>query len=280
MIVSILRKQARENLKGKWKKVILMMLVFFALTILLSYLKDWLVINTPYGLISNIINAVIVVALNYGILVSFIRIKRDEKINCFHFIYYAARDFEKVWKVIGRMLLRLLVYIISLLLLGYIIITEIVSLYLGNGIRLSFFVEIIAFIALTIFFCMKMLEYSVNNYILFDNKEDKAKNILNESKRLMKGHRWDFVRMYLSFSGWYILGLIFSVGIILLLYFYAKINTYYLLYISYIPLIFLMPYMYVTSSYFYDNLLYNNPKPKEEENNKNKTKKKKSKKKN
>ena len=145
--------------------------------------------------------------------------------------------------------------------------------------RLSFWVEILATIGLSIFISMRVLYYSLMNYVLYDNRESKAKDILKESERLMKKHRWDFIKMNLSFAGWFILGVAFSVAIILSLYFFLNINSYFLIYISYIPLIFLLPYTYTTTVCFYDNLLYNNPKPKEEENNK-KTKKKSKKKSN
>ena len=280
MIVSVLRKEARENLKGKWKKALLIMVVFYILTILIDFLKVWIATNTPYGTFANIVGIVINVALNYGLLASFIKLKRNENVNCLHSIYYAGRDVEKVWKNIGRLILKLLVYIILLLLFLYLTVIEIFSLYYGNGIRLSFFIEALVTLAISIFLSMKMLYYSLMNYVVYDNRDLKAKEVLKESERLMKNHRWDFIKMYLTFAGWFILGILFTTAIILSLYFFAKINNYYLLYISYIPQIFLMPYLYTTTVCFYDNLVYNNPRPKEDEiNNKQKKKKKISKKK-
>ena len=274
MVVSILRKEARENLKGKWKKAILIMIIFFLTTILLDFARDWLVLNTPYGLFANILNIVITITLSYGLLVSYIKLKRNEKTSLLHYIYYSAIDGKKVWKNMGRLLFRTSGYITIIILFGYVIITEIISLLSGGGVRLSFFIEIIVFVVTTILFVMKAIYYALNTYILYDNKTCKSKELLNESERLMKNHRWDFVKMILSFAGWFILGLIFSVAIILSLYFFAKINDYKMIYITYIPLIPLMPYMYITTVCFYDNLLYNNPKPKEEVNNTKKDKKK------
>ena len=267
MIVSVLRKEARENLKGKWKKAILIMLVFYITSILISWLRGYLVVNTAYGLLVNILNIVITININYGLLASFIKLKRNEKVNCLHFIYFAGHDAEKIWKVIGRFLLRLLLPILGMLLSAYLIITEIISLYYGYGIRVSFFIEIICFIAVTIYLCMQMLYYSLNNYILYDNNKLKAKEIINESKRLMKNHRWDFIKLNLSFAGWYLLGSLFSIGIILFMYYILKINSLALAYISYIPLIFILPYVNVSLTCFYDNILYNNPKPNDEQKN-------------
>ena len=113
MVVSLLRKEARNNLKGKWKKAILILLTFFITTIILALMNGWLLSNTQYGLFGIILNIVITICINYGLMGSLIKLKRDEKVSIFHFIYYAGRDAEKVWKVIGRLLLRMLLYIIG-----------------------------------------------------------------------------------------------------------------------------------------------------------------------
>lgn len=270
MIISVLRKEARQNLKEKWKNALLIMLLFFITNLVITFVATWISTNTTYGLFANIISLVITVTLNYGLLASFIKLKRNEKVGYLHYIYYAGRDAEKVWKNIGRIILKLSFLIIALLLFLYLMVTEFVSLYNGYGMRLSYIIEILGVIGFSIWIMMKSLYYSLNNYILYDNKDYKAKEILKESERLMKNHRWDFVKMNLSFAGWFALGMIFSVAIILALFFVSNIQSFYLLYITYIPLIFLLPYIQITNICFYDNLLYNNPKPKDNETNKKK----------
>lgn len=263
MIVSVLRKEARNNLKGKWKKALLIMLLFYMITILIGIAANWIALNTTFGMIAIILNIVITVSLNYGILVSFIKLKRNENINCAYFIYCAIAYGGKIWKIIGKIFVNLLLYILPLLLFLYLMITEFISLYYGYGMRLSYFVEILGVILFSVLLCMKVLYYSLNNYILYDNEKHKVKEILKESERLMKNHRWDFLKLNLSFIGWFVLGILFSVALVLVLIFVANIKSLLLVYIVYIPLIFLMPYTYITSVFFYDNLLYNNPKNKE-----------------
>lgn len=267
MIVSQLRKEAREKLKGKWKNAILFMLIFYISSILISYIFTLISFETRYGIIISIFRTIITTGLNYGIICSFIKLKRNEKVNFLHFIVYAIKYTEKVWKIIGRFLLRLIWYIIGFLLSIYLVIIECISLYNGYGVRLSFFIEIICLILLTILLVKEMLYYQLNNYILFDNEGWKSKQILNESKRLMKNHRWDFIKLIFSFIGWQILGTIFCCGIILALYFFFNINNIKVFYILYIPLIFLTPYINITKICFYDNLLYNNPRLKNDEQN-------------
>ena len=106
MIISLLRKEARENLKGKWKKAFIIMFLFYIINILTGTITTWIATTTPYGLITLVLNIAITIPLNYGLLVSFIKLKRNEEVNCFHFVYYAIRDLEKVWKVLGKLILK------------------------------------------------------------------------------------------------------------------------------------------------------------------------------
>ena len=77
MIVSVLRKEARENLKGKWKKAALMMVLLYITTTLVSFCVSWISQNTQYGLLAIIFNIIITISLNYGILASYIKLKRN-----------------------------------------------------------------------------------------------------------------------------------------------------------------------------------------------------------
>ena len=289
MIASVIRKEARGNLKGKWKKSILMLIIFYITQALITFLISLLGKVFKQPLLLFILNIMITIALNYGLLVSFIRLKRNEKVNYLHFIYYAVKDLEKVWKVIGRLLLRLLIYIVGLVLSMYLLIIETVSLCYGYGVTIAFFVGIIGTIIFSILLTMNVLYYQLNNYILYDNNTWKAKQILNESKRLSTNHRWDIFKLIFSFAGWYTLAFIFDVAIILLMYFILGLNTNliqyieyikYFIYITYLPMIFLSPYVDISKICFYDVLKANNPRKEDEEIKINKNKKSKKKQKN
>lgn len=73
------------------------------------------------------------------------------------------------------------------------------------------------------------IRYSMSFFVLADNPEMGVMEALNESKRLMKGNKWKFFCLYLSFIGWSILGAI-----------------------TYIGDLFVMPYIYVSIAAFYD----------------------------
>ena len=53
---------------------------------------------------------------------------------------------------------------------------------------------------------VKAFSYAMAPYILADNPELTARESLNESKRIMDGHKFDLFVLQLSFFWWYILG--------------------------------------------------------------------------
>ena len=62
---------------------------------------------------------------------------------------------------------------------------------------------------------VKSLSYSMAYYIMLDNPEYTWRECLDESQKMMKGHKWQLFCLYLSFIGWYILGaLALGVGVL------------------------------------------------------------------
>ena len=77
------------------------------------------------------------------------------------------------------------------------------------------------------------LGYSQVYLVKLDNPEMGDFDAIKKSKELMKGHKWEFFLLGLSFIGWMILG-IFTLGILYL---------------------WLIPYMSVTMCNFYNELV-------------------------
>ncbi|MBQ3922819.1 MAG: DUF975 family protein [Spirochaetales bacterium] len=74
--------------------------------------------------------------------------------------------------------------------------------------------------------------YSMTFYILADNPEMSGIDALNKSKEMMKGHKWEFFLLQLSFIGWCLL-VPFTFGLLL---------------------IWLTPYMETTTALYYEKL--------------------------
>ena len=60
---------------------------------------------------------------------------------------------------------------------------------------------------------IKGISYSQSYFILAENPDMTASEALNESKRIMDGHKWEYFVLQLSFLGWTILAS-FTFGIL------------------------------------------------------------------
>ena len=73
------------------------------------------------------------------------------------------------------------------------------------------------------------IKYSMAFYILNDNPEIGAMEAIRRSKEMMEGHKMRFAEMWLSFLGWFLLGIVtFGLGMIYAVPYYraAKANFY------------------------------------------------------
>lgn len=72
---------------------------------------------------------------------------------------------------------------------------------------------------------IKGLSYSMGMYILAEHPEMSATQALDESKRMMRGHKWELFVLQLSFIGWFLL-VPFTMGLLLIwLTPYVKMST-------------------------------------------------------
>ncbi len=105
----------------------------------------------------------------------------------------------------------------------------------GKAVWLFIITEIFTFLwslLLIIPGVVKAFSYAMAPYILADNPELTAREALNESKRIMDGHKFDLFVLQLSFFWWYILGSI-TFGI---------------------AYIYVIPYINVTTANFYNSI--------------------------
>jgi len=82
---------------------------------------------------------------------------------------------------------------------------------------LLFFLIIFTWSAATVIFSIpaiiKTLQYSMVSYLVADNLNINWKTALNESKEMMVGNKWGYVKLVLSFVPWYILGMMLCCGV-------------------------------------------------------------------
>ncbi len=88
--------------------------------------------------------------------------------------------------------------------------------------------------ALMIPYSIIISKYAMSLYVMNERPELTSTQCVDESKRMMQGHRWEFFILKLSFLPWFLLCLIPFVG--------------------YLSLIYIIPYMQVTYTNFYHNI--------------------------
>lgn len=241
MVSSQIRANARESLTGKWGKAALLTLTYSIIVFVINFVCRLIPI------VGGIILFVISTPISYGLLVSFMKLKRGEEVGYVDFLSDGFSSFGKVWAVIGntvlKMILPVCLVIISIVLImigagGTIFgtTTLVNSTSSSTGIVAGFgfltVIGIIAYIASLIYAIIKGYLYSLSFYILNDNSDMTGKEIVNESEKLMKGNRWRYFWLGLTFIGWaFLAAFTFGIG-----------------------MLWLMPYMMIAMICFYEDL--------------------------
>lgn len=226
ILASESRQRARQSLSGNWKKAALITLIFLLINFVLGLLEAIPVVGVIVALLLS-------TPLSYGLLTTFIKIKRGESVAYTSFIKDGLSSFKKVWFVTLHVALKLLPWLLLLMLSVFLLSGVAVASAIGSSSGLLAILALALYIGSFIVIFTKTLYYSLTNYILYDNPELSAKEIVEKSKVLMEGNRARLFLLSLSFIGWIFLSA-FTLGI---------------------GYLFLLPYMQVAITHFYDDLI-------------------------
>lgn len=118
----------------------------------------------------------------------------------------------------------------------------------GELLVLSFMQGLFTFLWTLLFIIpgiIKSIAYSMAFYIKYDHPEYDWRQCLNESQRMMKGHKWQYFCLQLSFIGWILLGTL----------------------CCFVGVLWVVPYMSASAANFYENLkaLYDPEEPGDDE---------------
>ena len=212
MIATNIRKEAREALKGKWFKAIVMLFIEAVIIGIVVSLEEAIKDNSIIKPIFAILEIIIQIPLTFGLIYSFIKLKRNEEVSYLDFVKIGFENFSKSWAIFFRTLIKMVLPIVSiivaLILIGIMFAVGGVSgIALGAGqqtlgiviVAIAIYVAAIAY-AIVIGF-----KYVLTTYISYDNPDMIAKDIVEKSEELMAGHRGDLFVLLLSFLGWAIL---------------------------------------------------------------------------
>lgn len=226
MISSDIRREARVKLTGKWGQAALITLVYAVITYVIQFLCNLIPVIGPF------IALLITVPIGYGIIVSFIKLKRGEDVSLVQFLTDGFNSFSKAWSVSLNILLKMIVPIVIEIIfvimfigsVGMIFVGGISSLEASSAAGLAEaggmfgFISIIGLMAVGIWITCKSFYYVLSFYILNDNEGLSGKEVVEKSAELMEGKRASYFWLSLSFIGWAILAVIpFGLGMLWLI---------------------------------------------------------------
>lgn len=237
MTASEIRQKARKCLTGKWGKAALATLIFFIIDYIISFILNLVPI------IGSLASVIISVPLSFGFAVVVMsKFKRGEEISYMEFFKDGFEKFAKVWQVtlwiLVKMLAPLIIAIIGIFIILFGFTMSATSIALSSSFSTGSLFSIIGFIIYIvgiIWSIPKSYLYKLSLYIINDNPNMFAKEAVEKSAEIMNGHRWAFFWLQCTFLGWAFLSC-FTLGI---------------------GMLWLIPYIQVSTVAFYDNLAGN-----------------------
>lgn len=183
---------ALKSLSGKWGFAVIVTLIYMAIGDAPSVGIN-LIFSTQLGGLWTIV----ILPLIWGFFVVWLGLARGEKVD-YGTMFDGFKDYMRI-------------FLTTLLTVIYTVLWTLLLIVPG---------------------VIKSYSYSLTSYILKDNPDLKYDGAINESMRMMQGHKMEMFLLDLSFIGWYIL-CILTLGI---------------------GFLFLIPYWYTARAHFYEDL--------------------------
>jgi len=199
-MITDLKTKALEALKGRWNDAVGITAIYFAIVMGANLISQNLNKNeTPTSVILSFLIGLVAVPIVYGFYKCLMDFRVGKTDNSTLFKFY--KDSNILGKSIG-------LNIITGLIVGFWTL-----LFIIPGIIAS-------------------LSYSMAPYIFIENPEIGTMEALDESKRIMSGHKFDLFCLQLSFIGWMLLTIL-TLGL---------------------GLLWVIPYMELTTIEFYESI--------------------------
>jgi uncharacterized membrane protein len=228
-----LKQQAKDTLRGRWGTAIGMILVYELLIGAIGMIANFI----PF--IGSVALLVVSVPLSFGFIGQLLKFSRKEQVGVLDYFTIGFNNFGKSWSIVGYTLLKLVGYIIAYVVCTFAMVGLIVASISAESVvmlAIGMIIIGILFFVIYVLLLMKSYLYVLTEYIGNDNPGMSAKEVVEKSGELMRGHRWELFVLELSFIGWAILAML-TCGI---------------------GLLWLEPYMQVTTIKFYESLANGN----------------------
>jgi len=255
---SEIRKEARESLRGNWGKAVCIILAYMSFTFALGFVEGLFEETGFIFLLIELAVLVISIPLSFGLVISFMKLKRGEDVKAFGFLEDGFSRFSKSWGIAWHTFVRMLLPIVCLVLT---IILMTVLIFFGSNSSIIAILGIALYLATLIYVVSRSLLYTLAYYIGYDKPELSSKECVRKSEELMKGNRGNYFLLYLSFIGWILLILIpfviaysFFAFLVLSNMIVATIGLILVFIAFYVAGTYLTSYMNVATICFYDRL--------------------------
>lgn len=206
---SEIRKETREALRGKWGKAVCIVLAYMLISFIVGFVQGLIGEKTVLYSIIDLAFLIISVPLSFGLIISFIKLKRGDDVKAFGFLKDGLSRFSKSWGIAWHTFIKLLLPIICIFLIA-ILMTLLI--FFGNSSPVLTILGIALYIATLIYGVSRSFLYILAYYIGYDRPELSSKECVKKSEELMKGNRGNYFLLQLSFIGWAILAVL-SLGI-------------------------------------------------------------------
>lgn len=163
------------------------------------------------------------------------KLKRNEDFSYLDFFKAGFDKFVKVWQTTLWIFVKMLAPIVVAIIGAVIMASGITMSAAGSSGSVLIILGIIVYLVGIIWTIPRAYSYRLALYIVNDNPNMLAKEAVEKSAEIMNGHRWAYFWLQCTFIGWAILAC-FTLGI---------------------GMLWLIPYMHVSTVAFYDNLIGN-----------------------
>lgn len=165
--------------------------------------------NTMLVVFLNILVALFTMVVSFGFAAWALRRSRGEEAGYGTLL----TGFSMAGRVIGLNLFIVLfsaLWCLAVMIPAAIVIGVVVALVTGIGTSAAataagVILAVAVYIAALVLLVAIILRYSMATYALLDNPDAGIRAAVNRSKELMRGRRWFYFVMHLSFIGWYLL---------------------------------------------------------------------------
>ena len=201
-----IRSLEKTKLEGTALKCSISCLLYYFINLIFTYLIKYLSLKVPQiiDIILQIIFAIISIPFGYGITSNILKISDSKTNSVTKFLDDFILNFGKYLILILHVIIKLIVPIILCIISTFYLLGTFTA-YVNAKNFLCFSknllpLAILIFIATLIILIYFLLNYVIVKFIYFnDDKKENSKHILEISKEKMKGHKFDFIRLILSF---------------------------------------------------------------------------------